>query len=200
MLCMKAFIRAKCKSLFALLIQTLISSNEKKLPSIFLPCFSIAATQLAQVIPWTLKKHFSRSKMFTVESSWFSSSLGSELEKFFSKVVGGDKFDCAKVIQVTQYFCLFICLNGNSQEKGKLVSRHWGFWLMSRAGIDSNAPFQRILGTEQTFLPPWPVQSLTPYNSCNSIPPKRGTKQFRIWSDWTALLGVFGIHSWLKPS
>ena len=75
--------------------------------------------------------------MFTVESSWFSSSLGSELEKFFSKVGGGDKFDCAKVIQVTQYFCLFVCLDGISQEKEKWVSPHWGFCLMSRAGIDS---------------------------------------------------------------
>ena len=92
--------------------------------------------------------------MFTVESSWFSSSLGSELEKFFSKVGGCDKFDCAKIIQATQYFRLFVCLNGTYRRK-KCRYPIIGHVALRLGLVLIVMPlFQGILGTEQTFLSP----------------------------------------------
>ena len=62
-------------------------------------------------------------------------------------------------------------------EEGKRVSCHEGFSLMSRAGVDGNAPFRGKLGTEQTLVLPWLVQSEHHFTIVIQTPQMVGTNQ-----------------------
>ena len=76
-------------------------------------------------------------------------------------VVTGDKniLTILKASSMNNVYFVNVCLYGHFTGGRKVGIPLLGICLTYRAGVAGNAPMQRILGTEHTSLPPWPVQS-----------------------------------------